>query len=83
MDINNVLGYVIAAAGSVICAWITVRRKAQETEARNEILHETLKTEIQYLKVRIDKMEKNDERLMNIEKRLIKIDKDIEYIKKG
>lgn len=90
MDINYVIGALIAAAATVIVGYLAIKRRDHETEVKNEILHTELKGEIAALKaenkaliMRVTKLEENDKRLLNIEKILIKLEKDIEYMKKG
>lgn len=79
---TNLLSVAITGVCSIIGSYLLVRRRGQETEVRNEVKFQKLNDRVSYLEDSMEDRIKNEERLHSMENLLIKIQKDIEYMKK-
>lgn len=79
---TNLLSVAITGVCSIIGSYLLVRRRGQETEVRNEVKFQKLNDRVSYLEGSMEDRIKNEERLHSMENLLIKIQKDIEYMKK-
>lgn len=79
---TNLLSVAITGVCSIIGSYLLVRRRGQETEVRNEVKFQKLNDRVSYLEDSMEDRIKNEERLRSMENLLIKIQKDIEYMKK-
>lgn len=81
-SMTNLLSVAITGVCSIIGSYLLVRRRGQETEVRNEVKFQKLNDRVSYLEDSMEDRIKNEERLHSMENLLIKIQKDIEYMKK-
>lgn len=82
MDIN-VIVTLIPSVATIIVGWFGIRKHHHQTEVKNEIRFVAIENSIKHIDSQLLKLHKNDDRLVNMEKILIKVEKDIEYLKKG
>lgn len=82
MDIN-VIVTLIPSVATIIVGWFGIRKHNHQTEVKNEIRFVAIENSIKHIDSQLLKLHKNDDRLVNMEKILIKVEKDIEYLKKG
>lgn len=79
---KNLIVALIPSVATIIVGWFGIRKRNQQTEVKNEIRFVAIENSIKHIDSQLLKLHKNDDRLVNMEKILIKLEKDIEYLKK-
>lgn len=79
----DLIGSFLAFVGSLIAAWSMVKKKDQDQDIKFAVMRQAIEDRLDHLEEWKKNQIETEKRLASMEKTLIEIKKDVEYLKKG